>query len=817
MRGLGAFARAMRRAATRASVQLVPKPPRRARAAFVPEAEYADGLRADAGRIPVRPSLPPVFGCALGLWATCAAVVEAARLLSASACAAIGAVGLVVSLACLALVWRRRGALAGVVVLGCALGVCCGGWHAAVQHGFEERVQGLSTRASFQAVADGSAGMFGSTCLARATVEGGESFLVRVQLPQGEEVLQYGQAFEAQASFSAPSDSSAAYCWRNGAVASARIFGLERVDRGGPMGALVDLRSRAIGLLADRGGSESGVLAALVCGWRGHLPESTYQAFKVAGLAHVVAVSGAHLSIVSAFCCATLRALRVPRAVTGVVQAALLLSYLVLTAAPSSAVRAAVMAFAGMASFAVGRRPAALSALAVCIVGFASLDPRVALSVSFALSALSTLGIVLFASLFSAWIAHAAPRIPRFACEALSLTFASAVLATPLSTALFSQFSLVAPLANVVTAPLFAPACALGLLCVGAATMAPGAASALLDVACAGSYALTAAVEALARIPYASAPASVSVLAALAVSIALAAALWIAWPRPTRRIVLGGAACVAFAAACFLVAPPAGSDSIVMLDVGQGDAIVVRSRGSAVLVDTGNQDARLFEALARQGLSRLDAVVVTHGDDDHKGSLSSLAGVVRTERVFVAQDALACPCDACRSLREDAVAVAGEDGVCGLALGDSVRVGSIDLQVVWPRRFEDEGGNADSLCPKALADVDGDGSTDWTALLVGDAERDQVKELLDTGAAEGVDIYKVGHHGSKNALDEQVAFALSPKISLVSAGAGNRYGHPAAKTLEILENAGSRVLRTDESGDVSCKLEPDRIVVETLR
>lgn len=139
------------------------------------------------------------------------------------------------------------------------------------------------------------------------------------------------------------------------------------------------------------------------------------------------------------------------------------------------------------------------------------------------------------------------------------------------------------------------------------------------------------------------------------------------------------------------------------------------------------------------------------------------------------------------------------------------------MQVIWPQRFEDEGGNADSLCLKALADVDGDGSTDWTALLVGDAERDQMKELLDVGAVEGVDIYKVGHHGSKNALDEQVALALSPRISLVSAGAGNRYGHPAAETLEILERAGSRVLRTDESGDVSCKLEPDRIVVETLR
>ncbi|MFR1641140.1 MAG: ComEC/Rec2 family competence protein, partial [Eggerthellaceae bacterium] len=80
-----------------------------------------------------------------------------------------------------------------------------------------------------------------------------------------------------------------------------------------------------------------------------------------------------------------------------------------------------------------------------------------------------------------------------------------------------------------------------------------------------------------------------------------------------------------------------------------------------------------------------------------------------------------------------------------------------------------------------------------------------------------VDVYKVGHHGSKNAIDGQVAAALSPSVALVSVGAGNRYGHPAAETVAALEEAGALVLRTDEAGDVSCKMEADRIAVDTLR
>ncbi|MFR8045343.1 MAG: ComEC/Rec2 family competence protein, partial [Eggerthella lenta] len=161
--------------------------------------------------------------------------------------------------------------------------------------------------------------------------------------------------------------------------------------------------------------------------------------------------------------------------------------------------------------------------------------------------------------------------------------------------------------------------------------------------------------------------------------------------------------------------------------------------------------------------------------------------------------------------------LAGDGGVVGLRQGDALQVGSFDLQAVWPERFSDEGGNADSLCLVADADIDGDGASEWRALFTGDAERDQLRALIDEGLVDSVDLYKVGHHGSKNALDDEEAAVLSPRIALVSAGARNRYGHPAQDTLDRLEAAGARVFRTDEQGDVSCKLTADRIEVDTLR
>lgn len=211
-----------------------------------------------------------------------------------------------------------------------------------------------------------------------------------------------------------------------------------------------------------------------------------------------------------------------------------------------------------------------------------------------------------------------------------------------------------------------------------------------------------------------------------------------------------------------------------MFDVGQGDAFLLRSEGRAVLIDTGAYDSLLRSALARQGVVHLDAVIVTHADDDHCGALASLRGTVAVDSVIVAEDALSCGCASCRSLVDDAVRLVGRNRLMGIERGDEIAVGSFTLKTVWPEGFVEEGGNADSLCFVVGCDADADGEADSTALMVGDAEAEQLASMMDEGLLPpaGADILKVGHHGSKNAFDDELLEELAPRIALISVGGG---------------------------------------------
>lgn len=777
-------------------------------------------MRRKVDEHPVRPAIPPVLVCALGLWAGCAVVYSSARTWSVDACVIIGVVtGLVASTAAV-LLWRMRGTVGFCLVVGLLVGVMCGCAGSAALHALEQEVQSAPAgRMRFEMVEDGSKGSFGSQCVARVRLESGLSVLVRLNFEKDERLPRYGDVVEADASLALPKERAAEFSWQRGVVATATARQSTFIERSDVFGSVLRIRSAVIDAIGALGGESAAALQALVCGWRAELDDTdTYEAFKVTGLAHVIAVSGSHLVIVCGLVGAMFKAMRVPRSLALGVQVALMLGYLVLAAAPISAVRAAVMSIAGMTSFFAQRRAAGINALGVCILSMIALDPSAALSVAFALSALSTLGILLFARLFCSWIDICVPRIPRFANEALSLTIASSVVVQLLSASLFSQLSLVAPIANVLVAPLLPLVCAGGLVAALLFLVVPFVGAPLLAAAAFCSGVLCVVVRFCANIPFASIPLDVSFPVAFCGTIVAVVTLWAFWPRLKLKFAALGATFVTGCLAIYVaVGPYLVGNEIVMLDVGQGDAFLIRSEGSTVLVDTGNQDGMLRAALARHGICRLDAVVVTHADDDHCGSLASLKGIVQVDRVLLARDALACPCVSCVELRADAHHLAGESHVEGLSTGDEIRVGVVGLTVVWPEHFEDEGGNADSLCMLARADVNSDGVTDWTALFMGDAEHEELSALMDSGVVGCVDILKVGHHGSKNALTPVLAETLRPRLALVSSGEGNRYGHPADKTLEELENVDTQIWRTDRSGDVSCKLRLEGIVVETLR
>ena len=762
-----------------------------------------------------RPSMSPLTILALALWGACAGSYTLGF-----RCAREFLVPVIV-VACvffaLAIFAFMRGAppTLAVLALGLAIG-CALGFSATLSYGTkaDQAIASSVQKWLFTAEEDAKQGDFGTTVRAVAYSESsGEEHAVSVTLPKGESGIFYGDSFSATCALSQPREASAERFYLQGIDAVSSPGPIERLDNSCSVGGvLASVRESAIALF-DGQGDVGALCQALVCGYREQLRETNlYAACKTVGVAHLVAVSGAHLSITCGMIASVLQVVRTPRKFSLAIQLAVLSVYLVLTGMPISALRAAAMAVVGMTSFLARRRRATLSALGACIVVIIAISPQSSVSISFFLSAMSTLGIIALMPLISSWLS-AVPLVRRIA-EPLALTLAAMVATTPFSAALFSQLPLVSPVANLVVAPLFTLALTVSLVGSVAFLAAPVVAPLALPFANGAAFLLAQAITIFAEIPFACVPVSLSVSWGLAFSIAGPLLLWILWPQLTGETIfaMGSAAC-ACAIIFVVIVPLFRPSEIVMLDVAQGDAFLLRSKGSAILIDTGNHDALLKEALARQGIFHLDAVIISHADDDHCGSLQALDGVVAIDSVLVAQDAVTCDCESCEGLIKSASSVVGSDNVMPLVVGDTVTCGEFSLKVIWPHKFNDEGGNADSLC--LLASLATGGGT-WTALFCGDAESDQLKEMIDEGALGDIDIYKVGHHGSKAALTESVVNIIRPEVSLVSVGEGNRYGHPAAQTLSLLDNVGSHVFRTDEMGDVSCEFSNDGIRVTTL-
>lgn len=252
-----------------------------------------------------------------------------------------------------------------------------------------------------------------------------------------------------------------------------------------------------------------------------------------------------------------------------------------------------------------------------------------------------------------------------------------------------------------------------------------------------------------------------------------------------------------------------------MLDVGQGDAILLKSRGSTLLIDTGNNDSQLLSELASQHVATLDALVITHADDDHCGSIDALRQAVQVNSGMVPADMLAC--DEVKVARAATDLGTAAKSIVPIEAGDSFSIGAFKLTAIWPHSYEDEGGNADSLCLWMEYDGDDDGLADFTALFTGDAEAQQLEAMLAERPIKDIDLLKVGHHGSKNALSQEEAERLSPSIALIGVGTGNRYGHPSERTLECLEKAGASIYRTDLNGTITCKLDSKALAVSCTR
>ncbi len=595
---------------------------------------------------------------------------------------------------------------------------------------------------------------------------------------------------------------------------------------------------------------EGGLAAAILIGLRDRVDRNVAAAFTSAGVSHIVAISGWNIAIVAATVAALLRS-RVTRRRRALVTITAIVGYTLFAGASASVVRAAVMAGVALASAETGRGSRVLVGLAWAVGIMIVVEPATVADVGFQLSATATAGLLAWATPLTSWLEARAPRLPATLRQSLGVSLAAQAATLPIALLTFGRLAVIAPVANLVAVPLVPPVMAMGAIAfvAGWASML-GVPSLLTGVAAMPAGLLLAAlvgvVQAAASVPGASqtlpSPANVAAAAGAAALVMLMhralsrgsrsrnrdrGALPVPKPaaarprRPRYGLAIGCAAVLAVLAASVVAARPDGSVHVIVLDVGQGDSILLEGdRGSRILVDGGPDASALMTSLDRYIPTwdrRLDAVVLTHPHDDHVAGLVAVLERYQVGRAFESGWPAATPVYRAWIGALDSKGIRAER----LSTGQTLRLDDATLDVVWP----DDGATRSAYLDGAATDnrKANDASIvllgDYEGrrfLLTGDAEEDVDPILLARGLP-AVDMLKVAHHGSGTASSEPLLAAVRPGVAVVSVGADNRYGHPNAGTMARLRANSSRVARTDQEGDVETTLDRAGVTVTTSR
>ncbi len=571
-----------------------------------------------------------------------------------------------------------------------------------------------------------------------------------------------------------------------GEVRKVKAVRIVSVDEGSP-GSLLRLRNGLLASIAPATDPARSLIAGVVCGRSAELrAQPAGDWFSVTGTAHLIAVSGSHLAIVGFVIESALQKTRLSRGLQRGLLVLALAAYAVFTGASPSAVRACCMVAATLVANGAGRRRHGLSALFVTMAIFVLLRPTVLFEMGFQLSCASVFAILCFCPY--ATYALVELGVPSGVASILSVTLCSQLATLPVTIPTFGTFSLIAPLANAVIGPVISVLLASSVVLVPC-SLVPLLSRVALVVPMIVARCALFFEQLFAAVPGASVTVPPDTVWVYVVPFALAVLLvW--WPRPRARPMAAGLACLVLLAAIpYVYWDRFASPSVTVLDVGQADAILIRQGGAVALVDCG-LDERVVSALVRNNVHHIDAVFVTHWDEDHWGGLPAVLEQFSVGTIAVAADAL-----------EDAPAeVLSRPGVeyRQVRRGDTVDIGSFCARVMWPFESVDGEGNEDSLV-LLLSYVQGGQSL--RMLLAGDAELDQEREFVQEVG--DIDVLKLGHHGSKVSVDLDLLETLKPELSIASAGEGNRYGHPSDACIDAVRDAGGAFACTIEQGDIT--------------
>ena len=537
---------------------------------------------------------------------------------------------------------------------------------------------------------------------------------------------------------------------------------------------------------------EAALARGFVLGEDDEIDATTKEDFRRAGLSHLLAVSGQNVTLLALLAMPLLGAFGIPLRERLFWLLALIAVYVPVAGAGPSIQRAGVMGALGLMATLGGRRASRLYALALAAAVTLAIDPGVAADVGWQLSFAAVLGILLLAApLRERIVALLGPGPWRRAlAEGIAVTVAATLATAPLIAFHFETVSTTTLVANVLALPAVAPAMWLGMCSAGLSQL-PGLPLEPLNGLDALLLAYVAQVAEWCAAPeWAELRVHLGGTGLLVAYLGLGLALLVCWRWPGKALALAG-----FAIVCWLPLPSLGGGPIgpprglrvVVLDVGQGDAILLQpAHAPALLVDGGPPGDDLARKLDQAGVDRLGAVVVTHDQSDHAGGVEELLGALPVERLLFAR------------VHRGLIARATEAGADPerLAAGRVLRSGALRIRVLWPPA-ELLGTATAGQDPNQLALVMEARWRDFSMLLTADAEAEAVP--LEPGP---IDVLKVAHHGSDDAGLAALLERTRPRLAVISVGEGNSYGHPTAATLATLDRHRVPTLRTDEDGEI---------------
>ena len=558
-----------------------------------------------------------------------------------------------------------------------------------------------------------------------------------------------------------------------------------------------------LGLRALSGDGDAGALIpGMVLGDTSKQSPEFKNSMKRSGLTHLVAVSGANFALVSAFVLWMMQFLFARMKFRLSATALSLIAFIALVRPSPSVLRAAAMAAVLLVAQGTKRGRDSLPALGFAMAAVVIIDPWQARDAGFALSVLATAGLLLFAPVL---IEKLSTHMPGKLAQALAPPIAATVFCSPIIVALSGYLAPMGVIANLLAAPFVAPITIVGFIAALFSPFAPLLSTVLI-------WFIRFPAGAIALIAHWASSFPVLNLRTGKIGFFIVAVFTLgSWllKKWFKHIIIF--TLVVLISITWLQRWPGGDWQVANCDIGQGDSMVINlGNHRGIVIDVGPDAVAEDRCLKALGINEMPLLILSHFHADH---VAGLPGAIRNRtvgQVWVSVNSA--------PLVESAMAQAALKGIemIKAVRGMSSRVGPFTINVLWP-----------TLSAISFAEMPGDGSqvnnssiatlitsAEFSIFAGGDIEP-PVQEILVKDVAP-VDIYKVSHHGSRY---QDLAFmsALHPRISIISVGAGNTYGHPAVQTLEALARLGSEVVRTDIDGAIAVQVRNHQFTVRRAK